>query len=601
MTNHKKYIDVQTTTLRRWVRGNFKAVLPKVALGTLLSLLSVGLQLLNPWPLKILVDSVFGRVPAPGILHSLTGSYSLLAIVAAGYVGLYLLHGLLQIIDSYLTTWFTNSLSISLQTSFFYHIINLPLETRRKIESGDYVYRLNEQADNLPVLIFSTSVSVISSIFTILAAIAILAILDWQMALVGILIVPLLYFSIRYFSPRIESGSDEIAIDTSDIYNQSSESIENITLIQAFNRQSFQTRKFSDLLQSRARKSLKLTVLNEKFDYTNNIFTATGVAIVLVLGGYKVFHGNLTVGELLIFITYTSYLYDPIENILSSVGQYKGLLAGVKRVHAVLSEKADLPDPAIGVNIVNGVTGSIIFKDVSFSHGSKTVLDHVSFEIIAGQKVAFVGTSGSGKSTILSLLPRFNRVDSGFIYLDSHEIGQINLASLRNQFGIVSQEAELFSGTIHENIGFAIPDEHLDLPDIMIAAEAANATDFIQKLPHGLETEVGEGGNSLSGGQKQRISIARAFVKNPPILLLDEPTSALDRASSAKIITAIKKLMVGKTVLMATHEISLLKEMDVVYVVDQGTVTKINDQAKLTEYVDSLSGSITESQDFKLI
>lgn len=346
MTKNKTYIDPQASNQQRWIRSNFKAALPKVALGTFLSLLAAGLQLLNPWPLKILIDSVFGQVPAPGILHSLSGTYSLLVVVAVGYVSLYLLSGLLEIIDSYLTARFTNALSISLQTAFFYHIINLPLETRRKIDSGDYVYRLNEQADSLPVLIFGTSVSVISSVFTIVAALIILAVLDWQMALVGIAIVPLLYLSIRYFAPRIEAGSDDIAVETSDIYTQSSESIENTNLIQAFNRQTFQTRKFSDLLRSRAKKSLKLTVLNEKFDYTNNIFTASGVAIVLLLGGYKVFHGGLTLGELLIFITYTSYLYDPIENILSSIGQYKGLMAGIKRVYAVLSEKADLPDRA---------------------------------------------------------------------------------------------------------------------------------------------------------------------------------------------------------------------------------------------------------------
>lgn len=218
-----------------------------------------------------------------------------------------------------------------------------------------------------------------------------------------------------------------------------------------------------------------------------------------------------------------------------------------------------------------------------------------------GQKVAFVGSSGSGKSTILNLLPRFIKADSGFIYLDGQEIGQINLTNLRDQFGLVSQDAELFSGTIHENIGFAIPDDDLDLPEIMIAAEAANASDFIKNLPEGLETQVGESGSNLSGGQKQRISIARAFVKNSPILLLDEPTSALDRNSSTKIIAAIKKLMAGKTVLMATHEISLLKEMDAIYIVEQGTVTKINDQVKLTDYIESLSKLNEEPQGFKLI
>jgi len=581
------------------MKEHFRAAWPKLTVGVVFSLVSVGLQLLNPWPLKILVDSVFGDVPAPGFLHDLTGTFSLLVIVATAYVALYLVSGLLEIADTYLTTLFTNQLSIALQTAFFYHILNLPESTRRKVDSGDYVYRLNEQADNLPVLIFSTAVSVIASICTILAAIIILAILNWQMAVVGMLVVPLLYISIKYFSGRIESVSDEIAQDTSSIYSQSSESIQNATLIQAFNRQGFQVRKFSDLLQSRAHKSVKLNLLNGKFDYVSNIFTASGVAIVLLLGGYKVFHQELTVGELLIFITYMSYLYDPIENILSSLAQYKVLNAGIKRVRDVLDEPVDLPDSTKGGRFAGKAQGHIVFKDVSFNRGDKTILEHVNFEIQPGQKVAFVGPSGSGKSTILSLLPRFNQISSGFIYLDSQEIKQLNLENLREQFGIVSQEAELLSGSIHENIGFAIPDEKLDLPDIIVAAEAANAYDFIKKLPEGLETTVGEAGSSLSGGQKQRIAIARAFVRNAPILLLDEPTSALDRTSSAKIIAAIRKLMVGKTVLMATHEISLLKAMDEVYIVDHGSVAKVSDPAQLEAYISSLVKDQDQAAQFR--
>ena len=554
----------------------------------MLSLVAVGLQLLSPWPLKILIDSVFGAVPAPGFLGPLTGTYTLLVLVAVGYVALYLISGLLELVDSYLTARFTNSLSIKLQTDFFRHILNLPLETRRKIESGDYVYRLNEQSDNLPAIIFGTSVSIISSIFMIVASLVILATLNWQMALVGVVIVPLLYFSIRYFSPLIESKSDEISLDTSDIYNQSSESIENTTLIQVFNRQGFQTKRFTNLLQARGQKNVSLNLLNEKFDYTNNVLTATGVAFVLLWGGYKVFNHEITIGELLIFVTYMSYLYDPIQTILSNLGDYKTLMSGVKRVFTVQNEIADSPETDAGLK-VSRAQGSIIFKDVSFSYGHKPVLEHVSFEILPGQKVAFVGASGSGKSSILNLLPRLSRINSGVIYLDGQDIKQINLESLRNQFGRVSQEAELLSGTIHQNIGFAIPDEALDLPDIVVAAEAANAYDFIKKLPDGLDTDIGESGDSLSGGQKQRIAIARAFVKNAPILLLDEPTSALDHASGTKIIAAIRKLMVGKTVLMATHEIALLKAMDVVYVVDHGTITRIADASQLETYISSLT------------
>jgi ABC-type multidrug transport system fused ATPase/permease subunit len=273
-------------------------------------------------------------------------------------------------------------------------------------------------------------------------------------------------------------------------------------------------------------------------------------------------------------------------------------MSGVKRVYAVLNESADSLDPKSRIKITN-VQGSIKFKGISFNRGDKTILENVNLDILPGQKVAFVGASGSGKSTILSLLPRFNRANNGSIFIDGQDTKDINLVSLRQQLGYVSQEPELFSGTIHEDIGFAIPDQEIDLPDIIIAAEAANAYDFIKKLPHGLETSIGESGDNLSGGQKQRISIARAFVKNAPILILDEPTSALDRTSSAKIIAAILRLMEGKTVLMATHEISLLKVMDVVYVVEAGAVIKIPDQAQLESYIASLTKNQEVSSVFK--
>lgn len=583
------YKQIENKRINQWLLSYFRLVWPRLLVLIVLSLVSVGLSLLNPWPLKILIDSVFGTVPAPGILEGLTGRPTLLIIIAAAFVGMFLVSGLLDILDSYLSLRFSGRMSNDLQSSFFRHILNLPIDVKRKREAGDYVYRLNEEADNIPALIFDTTVSVVSSSMMIIVALIILFTLNWQLALVGLLVVPLLVWSIRHFTPRIGQMSEEIADATAEIYTFSSESIEDTTTIQAFNRQNHQVRVFRERLQNRLSTSLNLTLLSGRFEYSNNVFTSIGTAVVLLAGGFQVFQGHVTIGELLIFTTYMGFFYEPLQTILTSVSDYKSLMAGVKRVFAVLRDPADDPDAPAAQVLVQRVAGRVEFKGVSFGRGERMILQDVTFEIRPGQKVAFVGPSGSGKSTLLSLVPLFNRPNSGVISIDGKLTKDVSLHSLRDQIGFVSQEPSLFSGSIHENIGFAIPDEKLDLPEIIAAAQAANAYEFIKDLPDGFDTDVGEAGDNLSGGQKQRIAIARAFVKNPPILILDEPTSALDHESGTKLLGAIRRLMSGKTVLMSTHETSLLKDMDVIYIVEDGKVINIAERGGLDAYLRSLN------------
>ncbi len=577
----------EETKFRGWLHKNFRKSWFGFSLLVFLSFLSAGLQLLNPWPLKILIDSVFGDIPPPWPLsiNFVAHTVQLLAALAVIYFLSFFLEGLLSLIYLYLSSRFSFKHGLEIKTDFFSKILKMPSRSNRKLGSGDYVYRLNEETNDVPEMIYNNYTSILEGIITIVAALVILILLNWQLAIIGLLVVPLLYFSIKFFTPRIETTSTSVESSSSEIYDYSSEAIDNIEVVQAFNREAVQTDNYQAKVKERMRLSLKLSIFAGSFEFANNLFTGAAISAVLLIGGYSVFNGNITTGELIIFISYMNYFFNPLQEVVSNVGSYRTLRAGARRVFSVINASSDtIQSPPDGGILLNQVNGHIIFNNTTLRYKNQTVLGGVNFEVKPGQKVAFIGPSGSGKSTVLSLLPRFIQPDSGFIYLDGHEIRTINLQNLRDQVAFVGQEPGLFSGTIHENIAFAKPTLH-DMNDVVNAARAANAFEFIDKLPDKFESKVGDMGDSLSGGQKQRIAIARAFLKNAPILILDEPTSAQDPNSETKILSAITQLMQGKTVLIATHQMSLLRQMDAIYIVQDGQIMNMDDYGGLDRYM----------------
>lgn len=566
-----------------WLVQHYKHSIVQLIALVSVSLLSVGVLLMTPWPLKVLVDSVFGHTPAPGILSDLSSS-QLLTLVGAAYVLIFMASGIVGILDQYLTTKFSLRLGLKLKNNFFNHVLSLNRLTRRKVQSGDYVYRLNQEVDYLPTLMLSTTTSIITNIITIIAAAIVLYILNAQLALYSLLIVPLLYISIRVFTPRIGMLSSDIEIASSKIYNHSSESIDKVEIVQAFNREKTQTTLLNDLVTRQNELELKLNVLESGFDFSNNLFTSIGVGIVVVLGGHLALNGVLTLGELLIFITYMSYFYDPLEGVVSGIGTFKSLTAGLVRVHSILTLPKSTKHFGRRSNLPEKIKGHIQFENISFAYDNTNVLNSINLEIKPGEKVALVGQSGSGKTTVLSLLMGYIEADSGSIKIDGHDSNAINIHSLRQNIAVVTQESALFSGTVSDNITFGKPELNNDAK-ILEAADSANATEFIARIAEHFDTDIGESGDNLSGGQKQRIAIARAFFKDSPILVLDEPTSSQDTESGQKILNAVKELMQHKTVLMISHELSLLREMDSVYVVQDGTIKNVNEYGGLENYI----------------
>ncbi len=567
---------------KAWLRQYYRQSWWRISLLLFLSFILVGIELANPWPIKLMADSVFGSVPPPAFLSDFSPQ-NLLLLVAASFIVLYLFQSIFGFITEYLGTRFGFQLDQKLKRQYFWHVLHLPLRSDKRLETGDYVYRLNEESGSLPQLALNNTVTIVQSVVTITGVLVLLILLDWQMTLLSLIIVPFLFLSVMFFGNKLERQSEAVEKAYSDIYNHSSESIENTDIVQSFNRQSGQVAKLSRLLKERLRLELKSTVLGGEFAFTNSLLSVISITVIVIMGGMNVFEGTLTFGGLLIFVTYAQQLYDPLQNLSAAIGMRKDAHGRLKRVFEVIDDHADIENTDKG-DVLTKVRGQLNFRNITFSYGDKTVLDGVNLDIKPGEKVGFIGPSGAGKTTLVSLVPRFGIQSKGFVYIDGKDTSTVNLKSLREQIAIVSQEPKLFSISIGENIGFARPDEKYPLPEVMGAASAANASEFIDKLPEKYDAMVDNSGDSLSGGQKQRIAVARAMFKKAPILILDEPTSAQDTASEKKVLEGINALMKGKTVLMVTHKHSLLSAMDTIYVIEAGKIKNVKEFGGLDAY-----------------
>lgn len=584
MTEDHNYAERQKNeAFKKWFRSYIKSSWWRIAILVVVSLSAVVLTLINPWPLKILADSVFNKIPAPGLLKPYTHTLTLLYIVALIYVAIYVLQSLVAILSGYLGARFGFKLDMQVKGSVFRHILYLPYKSEDRLESADYVYRENVEAGSLSQIVLGSYISIFGSAVTVIGIFVVLFLLYWQLAALMLIAFPLLYFSIKIFSRRIQNQSKLLEENNSELYVHTQDSIENDDIVQAFNRQETQFKGLIELLSKRLKTQLSYNLTLGGFGLVNSMISVSVIVAIAIVGGTAVFDGKLSFGSLLIFINYASFLYLPLETISTSIASINQNLAGLRRVFDVVNDHADLENTKAGQQI-DRVNGQITFKNVSCSYGGKQILKDVNFTIMPKEKVAFIGPSGAGKSTLLSLILRFTIPDSGFIYMDNYEIHDINLDSLRKNIAVVDQEPKLFSMSVADNIAFDSRDEKFPLIEVMAAAQAANATDFINELPNKFDQKIEHTGHSLSGGQKQRIAIARALYKKAPILLLDEPTSAQDVSSERHVLDAINKLIQNRTVLMVSHKLSLLSQMDRVFVVEAGKVQDVKNYGGLDAY-----------------
>ena len=534
------------------------------------------LGLLSPWPMKFLIDSVLGNEPLPAPLAGILGGLGesrvslLLLIVVAQLLLTVLINGL-SVISSYATTRVDLGMALDFRSEMFRHVQQLSLAFHDQRRAGRLMYIING-IDSVPTNMLMTVLPLGQSLLTLVGMLWITYRLDPQLALLSLTVVPVLYYSTGYYVTHIQQRLYEVREMEGETLGIIHEAMSMLRVIVAFGREDHEHgRMFAQGVRANAAR-VGLTVRQSLFGLGVDATTAAGTALVLGLGAYHVLQGDLTIGELLIVMAYIGSIYSPLEAISGTVTSIQEQMILLEMAFDLLDIKSDIEDRP-GAVTIQRATGRVKFEQICFSYKTRTdTLKDISFEAAPGQVVAVVGPTGAGKTTLISLIPRFYEGVSGRILLDGTDIRDVSLKSLRNQVSLVLQEPLLFSGSIFDNIRYGRLEATEE--EVMEATRSANAHDFITALPQGYDTDIGERGAKMSGGERQRVSVARAFLKDAPILILDEPTSAIDSKTEAVILDALDRLMVGRTTFMVAHRLSTVRHADLILVMDHGRLVE---------------------------
>jgi ABC-type multidrug transport system fused ATPase/permease subunit len=547
----------------------------KLAAGSITLIILLALvSLAVPWPLKYIVDNVLRDEPIPDSLSSLLGTsdrFSLLIFFVVAGLMIVLVQNGLTVLASYVNTKLDQNMTLDFRSQMFRHVQSLSMAAHDQRRSGMLIYAINSMCDGVPRLLMAIP-PLAQSFLTLIGMFTICLFINWQLALISVMVVPLLYYCIGLYVKKIQPRLFHVKGLEGESLAIIHEAISMIRVIVAFCRESFEHRRFRAQGEKAIDARIKLTVRQTLFNLAINTTMALGTALVLGFGANQVLQQKLTLGQLLVVIAYIAAIYKPLEAISTTIGSLQDVFVNLEIAFGIIDQVPDIRD-APGAVSVKRARGHIVYKSVGFSYTGRTdTLTDITFEARPGQVIALVGPTGAGKTTLVSLLPRFYDANHGTILLDGTSIRKLALRSLRDQISIVLQEPLLFSGSIAENIRYGKRDANMD--QVISAAEAANAHDFITQLPQGYDTELGERGVKLSGGERQRIAVARAFIKDAPILILDEPTSSIDSKTEAVILDALDRLMEGRTTFMIAHRLSTVRRADRILVMDHGRLVE---------------------------
>jgi ATP-binding cassette, subfamily B, bacterial len=546
---------------------------PQILLLLLVDLLATPLLLLTPIPLKIAVDSVIGSHPLPGFVPDsiVSSTIALLVVVAVLLVLVVLLSELQSLVSYVLQTRTGERLTLDFRGKLFRHVQRLSLSFHDTRGSHDSMYRIQYDAEAMQHIVESL-IPFVAAFTMLVSAIWVTALIDAQLALIAVAVIPVLFVLSRVYTRRVRRRYHDLKELESSALGVLQDVLTAMRVVKAFGKEKDEharyVRRSGETVQARVRLSLT----EATFGLAVNVAIAIGTAAVLFVGVLHVQSGVLTLGALLMVMTYLSQLFGPLETISQKVGDLQSSLASAERAFELLDETPDVQEKPHARRL-GRARGGLEFRDVSFGYdGQLSVFRDISFSIAPGTRLGIVGKTGAGKTTLVSLITRFYDPTAGAILLDGVDLRDYRLADLRNQFGIVLQEPVLFSTSIAENIAYARPGARRR--DVIAAADAARAHEFVCELPDGYDTVVGERGMRLSGGERQRIALARAFLKDAPILILDEPTSSVDTQTEAAIMEASERLMQGRTSLMIAHRLSTLENCDARFEIEYGRLVR---------------------------
>ena len=559
-----------------------------------LDLMATPLGLLVPVPLKIAVDSVVGTAPLPAILAAWVPDFvvgsklNLLIFAVSMQISVVVLMQLQSLLRHSLRTKVGEKMTLAFRTRLFHRAQRLSLFFHEQKGTTDSIYRIQHDAPSIQWLTIYGYLPFLSASILLLSMIYVIVRLNWHLALVALTILPPLFFYSRFYNRRMRSRYKETKQLESNALKVIQEVLTAIRVVKVFGREDDEEERFKHQSSKNVAAKTRLALAEGGFGLIVNFTTALGSAAVLFIGVLNVQSGGLTVGELLMIITYLGQLYSPVKSISNQVKNMQSALAGLQRAFELLDEMPEVAEKQQARSLKRAA-GAIEFLRVNFAYdGHEPVLKNISFCLDPGTRLGIQGRTGAGKSTLLSLLCRLYDPQTGQILLDGIDIRDYKISDLRSQFAIMLQEPMLFSTSIAENIAYARPGA--DFQEIVAAARAANAHDFIVKLNNGYETRVGERGMCLSGGERQRISLARAYLKNAPILILDEPTSSVDIWTEAGIMEAMELLMQGRTTLMIAHRLSSLEICDEFLRIENGQIVSITENRTVARLAANISG-----------
>jgi ABC-type multidrug transport system fused ATPase/permease subunit len=562
-------------TLAGWTLSLLRPYRARVAVIVALSLLEIGLAALAPWPLKAVVDNVLGGHALPSIVagpaQALSGgsTVGLLAVIVIAGLVLQLTSELVLMLHTQIQVDTAQRLVYDLRRSLLSHLQALSLRHHVAARTADGVYRLETDAYCINDLVIGGVFPLAMAVIKLAVMFAILFRLDRTLALLSLVVVPFLWMALRYYSQKMVDRAERVKALESALVDRMYEILSSIRVVKSFARERHELGRFGAAGDDTMRARLRLTWQESVFSVVVSAITLSGTALVLGVGGLHVLQGTLTVGSLLVVIAYLAAVYNPLSSIAHTTGSLQQAVVSARRVRetmALTPEPFDVP----GRRDAAAITGDVRFEGVGFAYGDRTILEDVSFAARPGELVALVGLTGAGKTTLASLLPRFFEPTSGRITVDGVDVRDYDLRSLRERIALVPQEAVLFAGSIADNIRYGRLDASRE--EVEAAARAAHVHAFVERLPHGYDSLVAEAGATLSGGERQRLGIARALLKDAPILILDEPTSSLDAISEEIVFDALRRLRAGRTTLVIAHRLSTIRDAARILVLHDGHV-----------------------------